>query len=268
MHSDYKSDLMKLFEQTKVSAIEKFLLENSNLPGQRANLGLASCFADFFGRDNLGKSNISMLDSWSSMSATDAPVNNPKEFLPFCAIQAFGALYSHADLHRKNAILKLLKQSANDERWRMRESVAMAFQRIAENNLSTIEEIFSSWLKQKTTGAEKRAILVALAHPCVLKGNKKHVKYCLQISDAILTEISTYKDSQCRTDDFLILLKGLEFTVSVFIAQLPVEGFDLITNYANSKNKYIIRIIKSNLSKERLKKSYSAQVDDVLRIIT
>ena len=56
-------------------------------------------------------------------------INDPKSFLSFCSAVCLGKMYTKT---KDQQIIAILKQLANDGRWRMREAVAFGFQHIGE----------------------------------------------------------------------------------------------------------------------------------------
>lgn len=263
---NYTKQLQPLINDiNNINKLENFLVSESNLPSRRANLELAYSFADCFQILKINDIQWNLLNKWIDLSIKDASVDNPKEFLPFCAIQTFGSLYPHCDTKRKEYIINILKSYANDKRWRIREAVAMAFQRIAENNFIIINEIFSNWIVNATL-LEKRAIIATLAHPPILD-NKDNVLFCLQITEEILTHIHTLNKDIRKTEDYRVLKKGLEYAISVFVEKLPLEGFVLLQKWGQIDDVDIKRIVTSNLGKARLTKKYLKDVNDVLAIL-
>ena len=125
--------------------LELFLISNSNLPGPRANLELAFAFGDCFEQIDVSSFDVGLLQKWASITEKEAKVNDPMAFLPFCAVIALGTLYVRVDDALKAKIISILKRSANDGRWRMREATAIGFQRIAEKDFSVIVALFSTW---------------------------------------------------------------------------------------------------------------------------
>jgi hypothetical protein len=215
--------------------LERFLIENSKLPGPRANLELAFALSEVY-------ENIKVLTKWTEIDADHADVNDPKSFLPFCAAIALGRLYTKT---KDNRIIRILKKLAGDDRWRIREAVAFGFQRIGEDNISELKRIFSEWIV-KSNNREKRTILVSLAHPEILDENT--ALFCFEILEYVFENME-------RDDDFEILKKGLEFTISVYIVANPESGFSFIEKWIG-KDKVIDEIIKTNLKKNRLLKEY------------
>ena len=66
------------------------------------------------------------------------------------------------------------------------------------------------------TVGKKRTILVSLAHPKILDRNTS--LFCFDIFQDLFDNIE-------RDDDFELLKKGLEFTISVYTAANPEYGF-------------------------------------------
>jgi hypothetical protein len=249
----------------KFREIEDFIAANSNLPGPRGNLTLAFEFADRFKKNSISKDLIDLLVKWVNISPVEVPVNNPRELLPFCGILSLGAYYYYADEATKSLIMDQFKIAMNDPRWRTREGAAMGFQLIAEKDFNPIKKYFSMWYGSSNY-LEKRAFVAALAHPPILK-NKEIVQFSLKISDDILNDVLSTNKTIRRSEDFIVLSKGLQYALSVFVADLPEEGFDLLKKYAKLNDPELNKIIKSNLGKTRLTKKYSREVKEVFTIM-
>lgn len=225
--------------------LERFIIENSNLPGPRANLELAFAFSEVY-------ENFGVLENWARIDVNQASVNDPRSFLPFCSAVCLGRLYAKT---KDEKIVHVLKKLANDDRWRIREAVAFGFQKIGEDNLLELKKIFSEWI-EKSNNREKRAIIVALAHPKILDRNTS--LYCFEILEEIFKNME-------RDDDFEILKKGLEFTISVYTDANPGEGFSFMEKWIG-KDEAIDLIIKSNLKKSRLLKKYPKKTEILLKM--
>ncbi len=223
--------------------LEKFIIKNSNLPGPRGNLELAFALAEIY-------ENYGVLLEWSGITQDQADVNDPKSFLAFCSAVCLGNIYTKK---KNKKIISILKKLANDGRWRMKEAVAFGFQRIGDNDFGELKSIFSEWIK-KSNNLEKRAILVSLAHPPIL--NEANTAFCFEMADTVLKEMD-------RENDFIILRKGLEFTISVFVAANPRMGFSFIKKWIG-KDKVIDKIMKVNLKKSRLLKKHPEEVMSLL----
>ncbi len=260
----YRSTLRELMAHGNTwPALEAYLLQHANLPGPRANLELAQCFAEQLADKVLNQGDLDRLHRWTQYVA---PENTPAVFLPFCAYIALGALYHHVDTTRRQAIIRQLREAANDTRWRIREAVAMAFQRIAEQNISTIVTMFSTWIDHASM-KEQRAILVTLAHSPIL-GDANTVRFALHIAGKVLAGIRTKGAEERKHDDFRILRKGLAYTISVFVAHLPEEGFLFLTKWAVEPDADIRWILKENIKKRRLIKRFPAQVAAIQTMVS
>jgi hypothetical protein len=227
--------------------LERFILENSNLPGPRANLELAFALSEVC--ENMG-----VLAKWAEIDAGQAGVDDPRSFLPFCSAVCLGALYTKT---KDKTIVRVLKKLASDDRWRIREAVAFGFQRIGEDNLSELKKIFSEWI-EKSNNREKRAILVSLALPKIL--DRDTSLFCFEILENIFENME-------RDNDFEILNKGLEFTISVYSAANPEDGFPFMEKWIG-KDKVIDNIIRSNLKKNKLLKKHPKKAGELLKRIS
>ena len=194
--------------------------------------------------------------------ADRSPTGDPREYLPFCAIQAFGVLYGDANEARRDEIVSLLRAAAEDERWRIREAVEIALQRIAERNVEDIKSIIDAWLPTAAL-AGLRAIVAALAHPPILR-DPATARYSLDIADQIMANMSTLAPSDRRSEEFRILRQGLEFALSVLVAALPDEGFARMRAWATEDDADVKRIVRTNLGKARLKGKHGDEVARVL----
>jgi hypothetical protein len=223
--------------------LETFLIENSNLPGPRANLELAFTLSEVY-------ENVVILTKWAEIDADRAGVDDPRSFLPFCAAVALGKLYAKTGDEK---ILRILKRMAGDGRWRIREAVAFGFQRIGEDDFSTLRRIFSDWIAE-SGNREKRAILVALAHPKIL--DRDATLFCCEILENVFENLQ-------KDRDFEILKKGLEFVISVYTAAYPEYGFSFMERWIG-RDAVIDGIIGSNLKKNRLSKKHPRKIAELL----
>jgi hypothetical protein len=266
-HEQYVKHLGPLLESEASAAdLEAFLVSNSNLPGPRGNLELAFALADCFEAPAVGERHLDLLRSWSAISPREAGVNDPRSFLTFCAIVCLGAWCLHAPEGVRKRILDAIKAAASDPRWRIREASAMAFQRIAEKDFNIVRDVFSSWVKTATL-MEMRAIEAALAHPPILDV-RETAGFCFEITDEILERVESLPEDERRGEEFRVLKKGLEYTISVFAAAAPEAGFPFLRRWAQSDDAEVVGIIRHNLAKSRLAKRYPQEVLEVQESIS
>lgn len=244
-----KKDQLKLKLNSIINdskKLEEFLIKNSNLPGPRANLELLYAFAEVY-------ENVAVLKRWIKITDKIADANDPKSFLPFCAAACIGKIYTKTG---NKELITILKEMSNDSRWRTREAVAFAFQYIGENNFDDLKTIFNKWIK-KSNNLEKRAMIVALAHPPML--NEERADYCFEILENVVATIN-------RSDNFDVLKKGLEFVISVYTVYSHAKGFAFLKSMIG-KDKSLNTIVKANLKKNRILKRYPEEVNKLAAML-
>lgn len=214
---------------------EPYLLEHSGLPGPRGNLELAQAVAD------LGDEALFM--RLLAHDAARAPVNSPQEFLAFCGVVGLGRLAAEGRLD----LLPLLRAHASDPRWRMREGVAMALQRLGACDMAALLREMKRWARGNLL--ERRAAAAALCEPVLLR-NEADAAKVLAILDTITTSVLKEKDR--RSDAFLALKKGLGYCWSVAVVALPEQGKPLMERWFASDDADVRWIMRENLKKARL----------------
>ena len=114
---------------------DDFLLENSGLPGPRGNIELAQAVADEGSDKDFAR--------FRTYGSNVAPTNSKYEFLAFCGVLGLGRLLAEGNLQ----FLSTLREFASDPRWRTREAVAMALQRLGEVNMPALITEMKLWSK-------------------------------------------------------------------------------------------------------------------------
>lgn len=224
--------------RTKLRSLENwdsYLLKESGLPGPRGNLELAQVVAD--------EGNLQIFQRYITYTADEAPVNSPYEFLAFCGIVGLGRLLAEG----KEDTLKTLHLFASDPRWRIREAIAMALQRLGEVDMNRLIMEMKEW--SKGTRLEQRAAVAALCEPKLL-GQSKHVEAVFQILDKVMDSLE--QAGNRKGEDFLTLRKGLGYCWSVAVAAMPVEGKKRMEKWLANPDKDVQWIMRENLKKQRL----------------
>jgi hypothetical protein len=214
---------------------DAFLLEESGLPGPRGNIELAQVVADEGDRQLFWR--------YVALSADQAPVNSPFEFLAFCGVIGLGRLLAEGD----NTIFRSLRHCASDPRWRIREGVAMALQRLGDVDMERLTIEMRDW--GQGTLLEQRAAVAAVCEPRLLV-QARHARAVLQLLDDITAGIGQVANR--RSEDFLTLRKGLGYCWSVAVAALPTEGKALMEKWMVEPDRDTAWIMKQNLRKARL----------------
>lgn len=235
-------------------APETYLTERSNLPGPRANLALIAHFADVIGEivqppqppveplENL-------LDEWAELSLQEAPINNPREILPACAVLAYGQVAISRPDWWEDEIAKLHRAAMNPS-WRVREMVAAALQRMLQVDWSRTMSVLSHWLSDQHP-LVIRAVVAAVAEPPLLK-DFSHAEDALTIQKAALDWFMNVPAEYRRAYDARALRQALGYTVSVAVAAAPEKGFALMGEIAALEDVDMRWIVRENLKKNRL----------------
>ena len=255
-----------LLDEERFDELAMVLAANSNLPGPRGNLELADSFAKHVGAIGASDTRWQLFRNWAGISAAEAPTGNPREFLPFCALQALGALDPIVDAARRRETVAILRTAADDERWRTREGVAMALQRIGEADVGELKAIIDTWLPEATLTGQ-RAVIAALAHPPLLD-DVITAHYALDIADQIMANVCGMGSEVRKSEVFRILRQALEYALSVFVAALPEVGFPRLGHWAATDDPDVQRIVRANLGKARLAKRHPVEVESLRRVVS
>ncbi len=214
---------------------DRFLLQESGLPGPRANIELARAVSK--------EGDEKLFKRYLSFNEEKAPVNSPQEFLAFCGVIGMGELLAQG----KKDVLKILRFHASDPRWRVREGVAMALQRFGEVDMNGLLSEMKVWSKGNLL--ERRAAAAALCEPKLLH-EEVQMERVFQILNAITDSLQHIDDR--KSDAFKALRKGLGYCWSVAVVALPKVGKRMIERWFLSKDNDVLWVMKENLKKKRL----------------
>ena len=178
-----------------------FLRERSGLPGPRGNLELMQVAAD------LGDE--SRFREWIALGAGTGPTD---EFLAACGVVGLGRLTAEG----RTELVSELRQHACDPRWRVREAVAMALQRVGDSHLETLFEIAREWAMDRPY--IQRAAIAAVSEPRLLR-TPDAGSQALEIVDAVTTSLVSMQER--RTDEFRVLRQALGYCWSVVVVSCP-----------------------------------------------
>ncbi len=257
-HKEELSPILEKLSKTEdMEELFAYFTGNSNLPGPRANLELARAFADLIEKHAAEDSGRlwGWLNEMMAFSPEEAPVNDPKEFLPFCGVVGMAALTS-ASPQFLNAALGKLKEFSEDKRWRIREAVAQGIQKLLVKESPDTLKALHSWV-----GTDNwlimRAVAAGVAEPSLLK-QPQIAKASFELHQKILSAILANEER--HTEAFRILRKTLGYTLSVIIESDPVHGFSYLRELAKSGDSDLRWIVNENLKKNRLIKSFPEEV--------
>ncbi len=220
-----------------------YLMQESGLPGPRGNLELVQAAADLASKDQIAH--------WLSFGVDQAPVNTPGEFLPVVGAVGLGRYIAEGEL----GLLKDLRPYATDPRWRIREGVAMALQRLGKVDMARLLDEMEIW--SQGNWLEKRAAAAALAEPVLLK-DPAQISRVLNLFDRVTAAMASATDR--KDESYRVLRKGMAYCWSVGVAALPLAGKPLMERWFATADPDIAWIMRENLKKDRLKRMDAAWV--------
>jgi hypothetical protein len=215
----------------------EYLMQNSGLPGKRANLELLKIVTEL-GSEQFFKKCL-------KLDEIIAPTNTQGEFVAMCGVTGLGKLIYNG----KQEYFDLLRKFASDSRWRVREGVAIALQLIGEKDFRLLIENIIEW--KKGNPYEKRAVVAGLCEPSLLK-ERQNAEKVLKILNEITNSIEHITDR--KSEPFRVLRKGLGYGLSVAIVAYPENGKMIFENLSTQTDKDIRWILNENLKKKRLEK--------------
>jgi 3-methyladenine DNA glycosylase AlkC len=209
---------------------EDYLAANSGLPGPRGNLELILAAAEegtvaFFRR----------------------LAGREDEFLAACGAVGLGRLAAGGDA----TAVSELHHLAGDARWRVREGVAMALQRLGDDDPERMLAVATRWSADESL-LVRRAAIAGACEPRLLR-DPAVARRVLGLLDAITADITIIGDR--RSESFRVLRQALAYCWSVALAAAPAEGFDLLDRWAGSPDRDIRWIVSQNLKKARLQRA-------------
>jgi hypothetical protein len=218
-----------------LSEWDAFLMQESGLPGPRGNLELAQAVAD--------EGDEALFRRYLTLDPISAPTNSPQEFLAFCGVLGLGKLVAEG----RREWLAELRARASDPRWRTREAVAMALQRLGKADMEALLDEMETW--SQGSALEQRASMAALCEP-VLLGREEHVARVLRILDRITLSLEQSTDR--RNEEYRVLRQGLAYGWSVAVAAQPALGKPAMERWLDSPDPDVRWVMHENLKKARL----------------
>jgi hypothetical protein len=260
-HAQELTQLLEgFFEDGNADELMAYIASNSALPGPRGNLELAEAFGDMAEQYALERVEKlwALFATMTEVSAEEAPVNDPRELIPFCGTVGIGAIGA-ASPALFAAAMPALRKQANDPRWRMREAVSMGLQRLIARHPQEALDVLEQWASSGSL-LEMRAAAAGVAEPALLR-NDETARAALALHKAIFDRVLEIEDR--KSDAFKALRKGLGYTLSLVVRALPKEGFAFMRQLVATQDKDVLWIVKENLKKNRLVRHFPEEVESV-----
>jgi hypothetical protein len=205
---------------------DAYLKANSGLPGPRANLELLAVAGDEAPEDQLWR--------WSE---------SEDEYL---AVVGTAGLGRFALTDRK--VMPHLRRMAADPRWRVREGVAMALQRMGDADWDAMLRAVIPWQNDRDLYVA-RAAVAGVCEPRLLK-DAKHAHQALILVKLTIGRIPLVGDR--KSDSFRALRQALGYCASVAAAAAPALGRHMFEEWLAVDDPDVRWIVKSNLAKSRM----------------
>lgn len=221
-------------EATPRADLDSFLLEHSGLPGPRANLTLVDAVA---------------------RTLPDATLlelaHSPEEYLCLCGTAGLGRLLT-ASSPGTDDVLAMLRERAVDERWRVREGVAMALQLAGDADRDVLRGVVADWV-QDPHPLVRRAAVAAICEPRLLSDQVTRLA-ALDVCRTATGSVRRVPAAQSADPDVRTLRQALGYAWSVAVAASPAEGLVEIDALSADDDRDVAWILRSNLTKARLRR--------------
>jgi hypothetical protein len=192
-----------------------------------------------------------LLDTFTNGDRKPIAQNTPDEFIMLCGIIGSGMCAAVYTPWREENF-EMLEHYACSGHWRVRESVALAYQHLLTTMpFDTIERL----KKLAGTGnyLQQRAAIAAIAEPPLLR-QEQLVAVALEMQRTVLERFRDVPSHERKTEELRTLRKALGYTVSVVTVAMPEEGFALMRECVSWNDADVTWILKENLKKKRLAK--------------
>jgi hypothetical protein len=208
-----------------------YLSAHSGLPGPRGNLELvAACGEE------------------ADESRAEQLLATGDEFAQVCALVALGRLVGEG----RSEHVALLRAHASDGRWRVREGVAMALQRAADDDPDHAFTIAEEWADDPDP-LVRRAAVAAVCEPRLLR-DAAFARRALAVVERVTAGLARQPAATRRDPGVRTLRQALGYAWSVAIAAIPGEGLPAFAELEASADPDVAWIARENRKKARLKR--------------
>jgi hypothetical protein len=207
-----------------------YLRERSGLPGPRGNIELAQAVAD-----------------QGDPACFDRFIATDDEYLMFCGVLGLGRLLAETG---SNAIETRLRGHAVDPRWRIREAVAMALQRLGDADLARLRDLVVRWCADPHS-LVLRAAVAGICEPRLLRsagGAACALEACARATD----QLTALPPERRRESAVRTLRQALGYCWSVAVAANPGAGLPRFEALAACTDPDAGWIVRENSKKARL----------------
>jgi hypothetical protein len=222
----YRAELRRL-ERSQWAG---YLRQHSGLPGPRGNIELAQALAEE-----------------ADSASVDALIATDDEYLVFCGVVGLGRQLAEgagAEVEQR------LRGFAADQRWRVREAVAMALQRLGDSDASRMLGMVSEWADDDSPLVQ-RAAIAGVCEPRLLRTTEAAAT-ALAICERVTTALAARPLAERRHPEVRALRKGLGYCWSVAVSADPDRGLPRFRALSRSPDQDVEWIVRENSKKSRL----------------
>lgn len=238
-----RSDYRAVLESLPPGEWAAYMDAQSGLPGPRANLELAAAFADV-----------------AEPGLVRSCAGSPDEYLALCGAIGLGRLLVEGDPDAA-ATLRAL---AEDDRWRVREGVAMALQRLGDADMPALWALAEQWVDGGPL--VQRAMAAGICEPRLLRAPRDAAR-AVESLDRITAAVEGTGSGARGSEQFRVLRQGLGYCWSVAVAAAPAGGLEHLGKWARSQDKDVRWIVRENLRKARLAKADPSAAERLAAIL-
>lgn len=220
-----------------------YLDAHSGLPGPRANLELLGVVGDTAPADYL------------RACAADAD-----EYRAAVGAAGLGRLVVEGDLSEVGTLRAL----AADERWRVREGVAMALQRIGDADPGLLRRISDEWADDSPLVL--RAAIAGVCEPRLLRTNVD-AAHAVRLVDHATRVLAGLPAARRRDTDVRVLRHGLGYCWSIAVVAYPGPGFAALERWAENPDDDVRWVLRQNLRKARLARADATATVRLTRLV-
>jgi len=205
-----------------------YLREYSGLPGPRGNIELAQAAADE-----------------GDAATFDRLIDTDDEYLVFCGVIGLGRL-----LAKGTDVLSRLRDHAIDPRWRVREAVAMALQRLGDADLPRLLSTVKIWAADPAP-LVWRAAAAAICEPRLVT-TRTAAACAIEVCSRATEALAGLPLPRRRDADVRALRRALGYCWSVAVVADPVAGLPPFLAMADSRDRDVTWIVRENSKEVRL----------------
>ncbi|SCG79668.1 HEAT repeat domain-containing protein [Micromonospora rifamycinica] len=211
-----------------------FLRDHSGLPGPRADLELAQAVADE-----------------GEPATFDRLIGTDDEYLVLCGVLGLGRLLAGQTRARASTGIEArLRGHATDPRWRVREAVAMALQRLGDADLPRLLDLGTAWVADPHP-LIRRAAVAAVCEPRLLTAPTAAAR-AVALCERATAGLAALPADRRRGADVRALRQALGYCWSVAVAADPKVGLPAFQALAAVDDADVAWIVRENSRKKRL----------------